>query len=159
MYAVRQFFSTLANQVRETEWPTGVTMNSTRFVVSAKEIESVSELSGEERYRYFVKKVADWGAVWGLWSDGWMLAGDEQGRSLFPMWPAQAYARACASGDWLGAEPREIPLDEVLDDLLPTLQEKGILPGVFFTPVGQSVASSVDTLRRDLECELERYDG
>jgi hypothetical protein len=62
-----------------------------------KEFESVLALSGSERYAYFVKRVADWAELWSLKTeDGWVLAGDDAGHELVPIWPHQRFAMACA---------------------------------------------------------------
>ncbi len=48
------------------------------------EIEAVLEASpGARRYEHFVKRVADRAEGWGLWSEGWALAGSDSGQQVF----------------------------------------------------------------------------
>jgi hypothetical protein len=68
-------------------------------------IEAVLALPGPKRYAHFIKVAADQDKVWGLFSDGWALAGTEDGKEVFPLWPAREYAELCASGLWADYEP------------------------------------------------------
>ncbi len=102
--------------------------------ISDKQIQAVIRLPGPKRYGYFIKMVADQRRVWGLFENGWALAGDSTESPVFPIWPAREYAALCASGAWVGYEPREISIDEVRSWLLPKLRESGTALGVFYTP-------------------------
>jgi hypothetical protein len=125
---------------------------------SEKEIEAVLRLDGPARFSHFVKQVVDFEEAWGLWKDGWALMTNNDGTSVFPLWPAREYAQLNCTGDWSEYEPRAIPLVELLDGLLPDLVTQGILPGVFPTPTGKGVTPSVAELDRTLrEKESENY--
>ena len=123
-----------------------------------KEIRAVLELDGPGRFRHFLKRVADSETAWGLWSDGWALMANDDGTSVLPLWPAREYAELCRTGEWAGYEPAEIPVRDLLDDLLPKLRSRGVLPAVFPTPQGKGVTPSVEELRTSLEEELEQYE-
>lgn len=125
--------------------------------VTPKMVASVLALPGLERYGHFIKVVADWQQVWGLYHDGWALASSEDGTVVFPMWPAREYAEACANNNWSGYEPRAFDLDELLNDLLPKLERDRMMPGIFFTPQRKGVTPSVSQFRHDLDVELEKY--
>ena len=125
--------------------------------VSHKQLSAVLELSGRQRLEYFVKVVADWQEVWGLYLDGWALAATDGGVPVFPLWPAKEYAQVCAEGEWKGYEPRSISLDDFMRVLLPRLRSDAVLPGVFFTPASRGVTPSVEELMLALEAELEQY--
>src|SRR5712692_8026983 len=87
-----------------------------------EECESVLSLPPDKRYAYLLKRVANWGEVWGLYlSNGWVIAGDDAGRELFPIWPHPTYATACATGVWAGAEPRPIEVHDFRDKWIPGL--------------------------------------
>ena len=125
--------------------------------VNPKQFTAVIALPGNERYEHFVKVVADSQQVWGLYKDGWALAAADDGKTVFPMWPAREHAQACAETEWSGYEPRAFKLGELLNELLPKLKLDGVLPGVFYTPANKGVTPSVDELKRAIEAELERY--
>ena len=125
---------------------------------SDKEIRSVLSLDGPARFSYFVKKVADAERAWGLWKDGWALLARTDDVQVFPLWPAREYAERCRVGDIADYEPREIPLSDLLDELLPKLSQRGVLPGVFPTPEGKGVTPTVEELSASLRNEAARYD-
>lgn len=125
--------------------------------VHPKQMESVLRLPGIERMRFFVKAIADWQEVWGLFQDGWALAATEEGESVFPLWPAKEYAQVCAINEWMGYEPRALSLKDLVEVLLPKLKSDHVLPGVFFTPTSKGVTPSVDELRLAIEAELQNY--
>lgn len=125
---------------------------------SEREIQAVLRLDGPERFSHFVKRVADEERAWGLWNDGWALMADTHGTQVFPLWPASEYAELHRTGEWAAYEPREIPLDDLLEELIPRLAEKGLLPGVFPTPTGQGVTPGPEELASALRRELENYE-
>jgi len=126
--------------------------------LTPKQIESVVRLPGPKRYEHFVKQVADWEEAWGLYSDGWALAGTSEGQRVFPLWPAHEYAEQCATGDWSGYSPKVISLDDLLNVLLPRLSGDGDLTGVFYTPDDKGVTVDAAQLLNDLKAEAEKYE-
>lgn len=123
--------------------------------IGDEELRAVRAMSAPQRYGYFVQLAVDWEEAWGLRSaDGWVLS-SSNGSDAFPVWPHPLFAEACAQGDWEGAAPESIPLDELLEDLLPLLEEDRVQLAVFPTPEGEGVLTSPEELRRDLRAELE----
>lgn len=125
--------------------------------VNPKQMDAVLALPGIKRFEHFIKVIADWQEVWGLYQDGWALAAAEDGTTVFPLWPAKEYAQICAANEWSGYEPRAISLRDFTEVLLPKLELDGVLPGVFFTPTSKGVTPSVDDLKSALEAELRNY--
>lgn len=113
------------------------------------------KLPGRERYSHFIKQVADSEKVWGLYKDGWALAATAEGIEVFPVWPAREYAELCARDAWAHFEPSEFALEEFMTELLPKLDAKGMLPGIFYTPGDRGVTPEISRLLSDLEKELE----
>lgn len=125
--------------------------------VTPKQLEAVLALSGIKRFEHFIKVIADWQEVWGLYQGGWALAAADDETTVFPLWPAKEYAQVCAANEWAGYEPRSISLSDFTEVLLPKLKQDGVLPGVFFTPTSKGVTPSVDELKSALEAELQNY--
>jgi hypothetical protein len=124
--------------------------------LTAEERQLALALPPKERYRYFVQIVADEGETWGLRNDeGWVLGSDPERGDILPLWPHSTFAEDCARGTWDDAKPAEIPLDELIEDLLPLLQEDRITVAAFPTPEGNSVLVPPEELGRDLREELE----
>lgn len=122
------------------------------------EVEAVLRLEGPKRHSHFVKRVVDDQLAWGLWKDGWALMADDTGQQVFPLWPAREYAAACAVADWADYVPEEIPLADLLSELLPKLRDRGVQAGVFPTPTGKGVTVTATELASALEAEKENYE-
>lgn len=122
-----------------------------------KEIEAVLRLSGAARFEHFIKRIVDAESAWGLWKDGWALMENDDGKPVLPLWPAREYAELCRDGEWVEYRAKEIPLKTLQEDLLPKLQERGVLPGVFPIPKGKGVATTIEELNRWLNEESEKY--
>jgi hypothetical protein len=125
--------------------------------LSPQQIQAVLALKGPERYKHFIKQVADHQEVWGLYADGWAMAGSDTGEQLLPFWPAAEYATACAVRDWADYEPRSLTVEEFYE-LLDTLEDDDVLPAIFYTPADKGVVPTHDQLRDDLLAELENYE-
>lgn len=124
-----------------------------------KEFQAVSALPGPKRYAHFIKRVADHEEVWSLSNrDGWVLAGDKEGREFALVWPHAEYAMACATGAWADCEPKAIPLDEWMEKWLPGLARDDRMIAVFMTPKDSGVSITSEAMARDLEAELECYE-
>lgn len=104
---------------------------------SQDRMQAVLRLPAARRYSYFLQRVAESGEVWGLDGEGWALALDDAGRDVLPLWPTPEFAAMCATRLWSGFQPRAIKLQELLENVLPQLEEEGMPVGIFFTPEGQ----------------------
>jgi len=67
------------------------------------------------------------------------------------------YAQLCAEKEWAGYEPESFSLENFMVELLPNIENDGVLPGVFYTPSGNRVTLTVDQLLSDLNQESENY--
>ncbi len=127
--------------------------------VSDKEYESVILLSGEKRYSYFVKKVADWEEVWSLRNqDGWVLAADAFGSQVIPVWPHERYAQACLTQEWQDCTPAVIDLDAWMKRWIPGMIQDGRRIAVFPTPDDKGVVVEPIRLQTDINEECEQYE-
>ena len=124
--------------------------------LTPQERRQVLAMPPRERYGLFLQLIVDWEEAWGLHSpEGWVLSSGEDGRDVLPLWPHPGFAEACAHGTWEGTHPEPIPLEELLDDLLPILEEDGIRVAAFPSPQGEGVLLPPGELRRDLKAEME----
>ena len=113
-------------------------------------------LPSQERYSYFVQVLVDEEQAWGLRNDeGWVLGSDPERGDILPLWPHSDFATACARAKWEDAVPAEIPLDDLLEELLPLLAEDRITVAAFPTAEGDSVLVTPDNLGKDLLAEIE----
>ena len=118
---------------------------------SQDRLQAVLRLPASRRYSYFLQRVVESGEVWGLDGEGWALALDDSGRDVLPLWPAPEFAAICATRLWSGFQPRAIRLKDLVENVLPQLEEEGMPVGIFFTPQGQGHPASarelIDALR------------
>jgi hypothetical protein len=125
---------------------------------SQKEIDAVLRLDGPARFSHFVKRVVDEGRAWGLRNHGWALLSDSEGAQLFPLWPAREFAELCRIEDWASYRAEEISLEDLLNELVPKLRERGVGSAIFPTPGGKGVTPSLDELASALREEMEKYE-
>ncbi|HEX8789268.1 MAG TPA: DUF2750 domain-containing protein [Telluria sp.] len=118
--------------------------------IDTRQLQAIVMLPGPQRYEYFVKRVAETGVVWSLFRQGWALAKKDDGTLVFPLWPDREFATICADYEWTGYAPQAFALDELVDELLPQLEQDGIVTGVFYTPGARDVMPTPGLLRRDL---------
>lgn len=89
--------------------------------MDARMREAVMAMPAEERFAYFVRKVADFEQVWGLHAEGWATAADAGGAIALAVWPEPDFAAACAVGPWERHVPRAVPLADFLTVWLPRM--------------------------------------
>lgn len=126
------------------------------MLLNNKEIEVVSKLPTSKRYEYFIKKVADFEEVWGLFDDGWAISEDDNGNPLMPFWPKKEFANLCAVNEWKNYKAELIELEDFMQEWLPGMKEDGIKLSIFWNNVDSAVLD-IDTLILDLEDELKKY--
>jgi len=127
-------------------------------VISPKEMAAVIAAPDRKRYDHFIKQVVAWEEAWGLYQDGWALAAtNDDGTTVFPLWPAKEYAQICAEKEWKEYKPRSISLNDFMEVLLPKLKSDGILPAIFYTPSNKGLTPSVDEVKAALEAEMQNY--
>ncbi len=126
-------------------------------MMNIKEFEAVIKQPPNIRYEYFIKKVADYGEVWGLYNDGWATADDGYGNSCLPFFPRKEFAQNNAIEEWLGYEPESIDVYEFIEDWLTGMKEDKIKVSVFPNDNDTAIVE-VDVLLRDLEEDLAKYE-
>lgn len=124
--------------------------------MNQKEFEAVVKLPASKRYEYFIKKVADFEEVWGLFDEGWAISQDDNGNTLIPFWSKKEFAQHCAIADWKNYLPKKIDLDEFINEWLPGMKKDGYKPSIFWNN-NDSAVLEIETLLEDLNTELENY--
>lgn len=120
--------------------------------IAEDEARRMLALPSEDRAVTFFQLLADWEEAWGLQdADGWVVGKDTD---ALPLWPHSDFAEACAQGAWEGASPVVVPLDDLLDELLPLLEEDGLRVAVFPSPDRAGALMSPADFRNRLESEL-----
>lgn len=121
-------------------------------------LENVLKLSAEERYSYFIRKVADIEELWGLYDDGWALLADNYNNEVIPFWPESDFAQICAIDKWTSYKPKSIDIKSFINAWLKGMKIDNKKVGVFYTPQGKGIIVDPEELKKDLEKELEQYE-
>ena len=117
------------------------------------ELRRLQELPAADRAIQLVQLTVDWEEAWALTDEqGWVVSKETD---ALPLWPHPELARACARGNWTGAEPAPLSLDDLLDDLLPLLEDDGLRAALFPTPDDPGEIVDPAELRRRLGVEME----
>lgn len=123
-----------------------------------KKIENLFKMSGKDRYQYFIRKVADFETVWGLFADGWAMTADDEGKKAIPFWPEKELSSMCATEEWENYIPKKIELDPFLSKWIPGMEKDGVLLAIFPTPEKKGVLTPPKELLSSLKEELEQYE-
>lgn len=124
--------------------------------MNPKEFESVIKQPPNIRYEFFIKQVADFEEVWGLYDEGWATAQDDEGNMLIPFFPKKEFAEYCAVNEWRNFKAEPINLYEFIDKWLVGMRKDGIKPSIFPTNE-DSVMVEIDVILNDINNELENY--
>lgn len=123
-----------------------------------KKIENILRMSEDERYNYFIRKVADFEELWGLNDDGWALLGDNDDNRIFPVWPEKEFAVIQAVDQWKNYKPEVIRLNNFIEKWIPGMTNDSTLVNVFLTPNAKGTVISPNDFYIDLQEELEQYE-
>lgn len=128
------------------------------MVINFKEIETVSLLEPIERYRYFLKRVADNEKLCLLeYPNGEYATSELNGNTLIPLWSAKEFAELCTVNGWEECTVKEISLENFEDEIIDIITESSYLINIF--PVFEKTGFVVDVneFARDLSDELKKY--
>lgn len=126
--------------------------------LNEKEIESVSSLKPFDRYKYFIKRVADFEEVWTILDqDGDIALSDIDDEVLVSFWSSEEYIGSNLSQGWKDCKPLKLTLEDFEEKVLPFIHKEQSLVNVF--PVGgkSGFVVSIEEFLRDLNEELEQY--
>lgn len=99
--------------------------------LTAEEIDEAFTLSAEDRYDYFVEKVAESGEIWSLSEgDEWLILRTDDEECL-PVWPHPAMAEDWAGESHDGCKAKAISLEVWLERWVEGLEGDSITLAVF----------------------------
>lgn len=128
------------------------------MIVTKQHIEAISKLNTEERYRYAIKRIADFEVMYTLTDVRDDLVWSElEDKLLVPFWTAPEFVKRCISGGWENTQIKMITLDDFESEIIDFLAQNDCLMNIF--PVDDKTGFVVDILEfsRDLAVELESY--
>lgn len=127
--------------------------------MNQKEIENVISLEPFERYKYFIKKIADWEIFFTLLNEkgGYALSELDE-YNLLPLWSAKEYAELCKTDGWENYTTKELSLEDLENEIAKFVTDTNCLINVF--PVYDKTGFVVDLeeFTNDLNEELEKIE-
>lgn len=126
--------------------------------MNIKEIESVIKLEPIERYKYAMKKIADWEVFYTLLDeDGNYILSELDGNKLFPLWSAKEYAELCLINGWENYTIKEFNLDDLENEIIDFIADENCLINVFPVEDRTGFVVSLKEFSQDLGEELKNY--
>ncbi len=118
-----------------------------------KKVVNVINLPAAERYSYFIRKIADFEEVWGLYDNGWALL-ENDGNRLLAFWPECEFAELCALNTWKNYTPRRINLEDFIEKWLEGMKKDKTGAAIFYTPQEKGIVVSAQQLLDDLKKQV-----
>lgn len=126
--------------------------------MNQKEIESVTALEPLERYKYFIKKVADTELFFTLIDiNGNYVLSELEDQKLFPIWSSIEYAELCKINGWEEHIVKKLDLDDLEDEIIDFIADEGCLINVFPVNDKTGFVVTLTEFSRDLGDELSKY--
>lgn len=127
--------------------------------MNQKEIESVIALEAKERYKYLVKKIADFEILFTLTDQqGNYVISELDSHKLFPIWSAKEYAELCKIGGWEYYTIKEFNLDDFENHIIDFIVDENCLVNAFPIYDKSGFVVSLKEFARDLNEELKNYE-
>ena len=125
------------------------------YRLNAKEYGAVRGLPIKTRYKYLVKRAADWQELWSLHSaDGWVVGEDDDGREFIPVWPHPRFAESETNAVWADATPEPIEVHDWIDSWTTDLVHDKRLVGIFPVAGQENAVMEPWAFATDLRDEL-----
>lgn len=128
--------------------------------MSDEQVESVTKLSCEERYDYFLSVVGEEKEIWILVNEEnqfLKIFSEDDGFEYLPIWPDAAFAQEYSKESDGPLMPKSISLPEFFKKWVSGLQGDGLDVGVFPGSDGSVWIMEPSELQKDLQDELSNF--
>lgn len=126
--------------------------------MNLKEFNNIINLTPIDRYKYFIKKVADFEELWTIiYSDGNYALSDIEDNVMISFWPKPEYITSNLTNGWENCNPKKLTLDDLEDEIFDLIASQNYLINVF--PINGKSGFIVDLqeFARDLSDELKKF--
>ncbi|MEB4759083.1 DUF2750 domain-containing protein [Chryseobacterium indologenes] len=126
--------------------------------MNQKEIDNVILLEPSERYKYVIKKIADWEVFYTLVDkEGGYVLSEIEGKTLFPIWSAEEFAKLCMISGWQDTRIKKLDLDDLENEIIDFIADSNYLINVFPVYDRTGFVVSLTEFSKDLSEELKNY--
>jgi len=119
---------------------------------------NILNLSPQDRYGYFIRKVADFEEVWLIKDNGqYVTLDDKEEQIAIPVWPEKEFAELMLTDDW---KSYTVECKNIHDFVvwLETLEEEGYKIAGFPDIHLKGVVVTADVMKNHLLYELHQYE-
>ena len=121
-------------------------------------IKNVLNLSSEDRYGYFIRKVADSEEVWIIKEEGkYVTLGDDSEQIIIPVFPEKEFADLLLNDDWEKCTVEKLDLHMFMD-WLDELQQDEVKIAGFPKNDFKAVVVEPEEMKNHLLFELQQYE-
>ncbi len=110
--------------------------------------------NSRDNYQTFLEQVKQTETVWGICNEsGWAACESEDydGSSVIPFWSDKQFAENYIKFEWPRYEPKQISLEEFIENWLPGMEEDGIYVGINWCEKNNDLEMEPLVLLDDLE--------
>ncbi|MFP9112440.1 DUF2750 domain-containing protein [Flavobacterium sp. RHBU_3] len=126
--------------------------------MNSNEYDNIIKLTAFDRYKYFIKKVADFEELWTItYIDGSYALSDIDDNVTISFWPKPEYIDSNLSNGWEKCVSKKLTLDDLEDELFDFIASQNYLINVFPKNGKSGFVVSLDEFARDLSDELKNY--
>jgi hypothetical protein len=119
---------------------------------------NILNLSPQERYGYFIRKVADFEEVWLIQDKGkYLTLADKDEQIVIPVWPEKEFAELMLTDDWKDHEVQCMNLHDFID-WLDRLDEERVKIAGFPSFNFNGVVVTANEMKNHLVYESEQYE-
>lgn len=126
--------------------------------MNAKEFDNIIKLTPFDRYKYFIKKVADFEELWTItYLDGNYALSDIDDNVIISFWPKLEYVDSNLTNGWEKCSPKKLTLDDLEVEIFDLIASQNYLINIFPVNGKSGFIVSLDEFARDLSDELKNY--
>jgi hypothetical protein len=121
-------------------------------------LKNILNLSPQDRYGYFIRKVADTEEVWMIKeSEEYVTLGDNDEQVTIPVFPEKEFAELLLTDDWSNCTVETLDVRQFME-WLDKLQQEKVKIAAFPTEDFNAVVVKPDEMKNHLLYELQQYE-
>lgn len=126
--------------------------------INKQQISTVSNLKPDERYSYFIKRLADFEIFYTLKNDSnEFVISELEENKLIHFWSSPEFAQLCLVEVWENHKIVEVSLEEFEDEIVDFIEENSILIDIFPVENRTGFIVNLNEFVRDLNVEFGKY--
>lgn len=126
--------------------------------INKKAFENIKNLKPFDRYKFFIKRIADYQELWTIINKSKKLAlAHVDDNTMVSFWPMKDFIKDNLDGNWKDCKPLKIDLDYLEEKVIPLILENNYLINIFPIDGKSGFVVNIDEFVRDLNEELEKY--